>query len=251
MRIAAIGDSFTEGVGDEVDGGGVRGWADVLAAGLAIGLDEPVDYVNVAIRGRLIEPIVNEQLEAVLALDPPPTHLTFNGGGNDMMRPGFGADRAVEYAKRVIDRCAEEGVQLVLLTGGDPTERLPGGATMRRRGAELMEAMLPVVEEHPEIIFVDNWSDAELRRPPYWSKDRLHLNTLGHSRIAARVLTAMGVETDLPTADDELVIPTGARVEAQYYATYVLPWLGRRILRKSSGDGRAAKYPEWTRMSPA
>ncbi|HNP16184.1 MAG TPA: SGNH/GDSL hydrolase family protein, partial [Terrimesophilobacter sp.] len=32
---AAIGDSFTEGVGDELHDGGVRGWADLVALGLA------------------------------------------------------------------------------------------------------------------------------------------------------------------------------------------------------------------------
>lgn len=85
MRFAAIGDSFTEGVGDEREDGSARGWADLVAAGLAQSLTEPVDYANVAIRGRLIAPIVEDQLEAVLALDPQPTLVTFNGGGNDMM----------------------------------------------------------------------------------------------------------------------------------------------------------------------
>ena len=33
---AAIGDSFTEGVGDELPDGTVRGWADFVALGLAL-----------------------------------------------------------------------------------------------------------------------------------------------------------------------------------------------------------------------
>ena len=32
----AIGDSFTEGVGDERRDGSVRGWADLVALGLAL-----------------------------------------------------------------------------------------------------------------------------------------------------------------------------------------------------------------------
>ena len=48
----AIGDSFTEGVGDELPDGSVRGWADFLAAGLATSQGEPVRYANLAIRGR-------------------------------------------------------------------------------------------------------------------------------------------------------------------------------------------------------
>lgn len=54
IRYVAIGDSFTEGVGD-VDPrrpNGVRGWADRVAA--AIGsVDPEAVYANLAIRGRL------------------------------------------------------------------------------------------------------------------------------------------------------------------------------------------------------
>src|SRR5690554_4387749 len=153
MRFAAIGDSFTEGVGDELEDGSVRGWADLVAAGLAQSLDEPVDYANVAIRGRLIAPIVDDQLEAVLALNPSPTLVTFNGGGNDMMRPGFGVERVMNYAARVADRCAAEGVSLVVLSGADPSERLPRGSLMRRRGDEFLEATREFVESRPEVTF--------------------------------------------------------------------------------------------------
>ena len=250
MRFAAIGDSFTEGVGDDLPGGGVRGWADLVAAGLAAGLNEPVDYVNLAIRGRLIEPIVHDQLEAALALDPLPTVISFNGGGNDMMRPGFALDRIVELIEHAIARCREGGVDLLLLSGGDPTMRLPRGATMSERGRIYLEAVDGILERHPEQPFVDNWSDQELRRAPYWSPDRLHLGPLGHERVAARVLTALGVETELPTSEDMSAEARRALDEARYYGRYVLPWIGRRLTRRSSGDGRVPKHPDWVRIDP-
>ena len=40
---AAIGDSFTEGVGDELPDGSVRGWADFVALGLAHAAREPIE----------------------------------------------------------------------------------------------------------------------------------------------------------------------------------------------------------------
>ncbi|MFN3865868.1 MAG: SGNH/GDSL hydrolase family protein [Demequina sp.] len=250
MRYAAIGDSFTEGVGDRLGDGSVRGWADLVAAGLAQSSTEPLFYSNLAIRGRLIAPIVEDQLEAALALDPRPTLVTFNGGGNDMMRPGFGVERVMEYAARVADRCAQEGVALVVLSGGDPTARLPRGSMIRQRGDEFLEATREFAAGRPEITFVDNWSDQELRRAPYWSPDRLHLNALGHSRVAARVLTALGVKTELPVAGGTEAAPAGPVAEARYYATYVLPWLARRVTRRSSGDGREPKHPHWSRIDP-
>ncbi|MEY2847735.1 MAG: hypothetical protein RI885_400, partial [Actinomycetota bacterium] len=96
----AIGDSFTEGVGDEVSGGRVRGWADLVAQGLALASSDPVTYANLAIRGRLLEPIVVEQAPAAIALRP--ALVSFNGGGNDMLRPRVDiarvADRLLETA---------------------------------------------------------------------------------------------------------------------------------------------------------
>lgn len=250
MRFAVIGDSFTEGVGDEVDGGRVRGWADMVAAGLAAAHTDPVEYVNVAIRGRLIAPIVEEQLETVLTLDPLPTLVSFNGGGNDMMRPGFGVDQVMKYVTRVAERCADQGVDLMILSGADPTERLPRGSLIRKRGDEYLAAVQEFTEHWPNVTFVDNWSDPELRRAPYWSPDRLHLSTLGHSRVAARVLSALGVPTPLPSAADVPVAQGRFGAEARYYARYVLPWIGRRITGRSSGDGREPKFPTWTTIPP-
>ena len=85
VRYVAIGDSFTEGVGDDLPDGRVRGWADLVAQGWADASGEAIEYANLAIRGKLIWPIVEQQLEPALALKP--THLSFNGGGNDMLRP--------------------------------------------------------------------------------------------------------------------------------------------------------------------
>jgi len=244
MRFVAIGDSFTEGVGDPLPDGSLRGWADLVAAGLAAHRGG-IDYANLAIRGRLITPIVADQLEQALSLEPAPTLLSFNGGGNDMLRPSFGVAGVMSRAQTVVDRCTDSGVDLLILTGGDPTVRLPRGRTIKARGDEFLEAVIDFAARHPHVTFVDNWSDQEMRRAPYWSADRLHLGPLGHARVAARVLTALGVDTPLPTADDAADTRPGAAAEARYWARYVLPWLARRAVRRSSGHGRNAKYGTW------
>jgi lysophospholipase L1-like esterase len=68
VRYVAIGDSFTEGVGDELPDGHVRGWADLVAQGWADAAGMPIEYANLAIRGKLVWQIVEEQLEPALAL---------------------------------------------------------------------------------------------------------------------------------------------------------------------------------------
>lgn len=122
VRFVAIGDSFTEGVGDELPDGRVRGWADIAAQGWADAAGHTIQYANLAIRGKLAWPIVEEQLEPALALNP--THLSFNGGGNDMLRPRTSIEHIADTFSRVLRRCDEQGVTVILLS--EPT--LPGSS---------------------------------------------------------------------------------------------------------------------------
>ena len=249
IRYVAIGDSFTEGVGDELPDGRVRGWADLVAEGWAAGIGEPIAFANLAIRGKLIGPIVDEQLEPALALRP--THLSFNGGGNDILRPRADVDRIVDLFGHVLRRCDEEGVTLILLSGADPTRQLPMGRVMKRRGDLLSHAVERRLAERTDVIRAYNWFDEELATPRFWSEDRLHMNTRGHHRVAARVLDALGVARpaawwDLPE------ITEAARLRgAAYYRTHVGPWVKRRLTGTSSGDGREPKFGGgWARVEP-
>ncbi|MET0734938.1 MAG: SGNH/GDSL hydrolase family protein [Microbacterium sp.] len=247
VRYVAIGDSFTEGVGDELPDGRVRGWADLVAHGWANATGEPVEYANLAIRGKLVWPIVEEQLEPALSLRP--THLSFNGGGNDMLRPRASVSRIVAAFEHVVARCDEEGVQLILLSGANPSGQLPLGQVFPRRGDVLTAAVNDVLADRPDIVRALNWPDRELSTSPYWSEDRLHMNSRGHHRVAARVLTSLGVE---PPADWwslpelPLMSPRGAA----YYREYVGPWVRRRLTGTSSGDNREPKHPEWSGIPP-
>ena len=69
----ALGDSFTEGVGDPDPQrpNGVRGWADRVAEVLAARTAD-FGYANLAIRGRKLPQVLAEQLEPALALRPDP-----------------------------------------------------------------------------------------------------------------------------------------------------------------------------------
>jgi len=243
-RYVAIGDSFTEGLGATLPDGSERGWADLVAAGLADGEGQPIEYANLAVRGRLLEPIVTDQLDAALALSPPPTLLSLNGGGNDMMRPGSDMAPLVELTERAIQRCIEAGVRVVLLSGADPSDRLPFGGVMRRRG-EVLTAGVAVFAEHYDIVFVDVFHDAEIRRPGYWSADRLHLNAAGHRRVAGLVLAALGHPAESEIVDLGPAEKRRIGAEARYYREHVLPWLHRRLRGRSSGDSRTARYADW------
>jgi lysophospholipase L1-like esterase len=241
---AAIGDSFTEGVGDELPDGAVRGWADRVAAGLAATRRGDVQYANLAVRGRLLAPIVTDQLEAALSLTPAPTLITLNGGGNDMLRPGVDVASLVGLTERAVRRCAEAGVRLVLISGADPSDRLPFGRRIHRRAAALTAGVAALAAAHG-LEFVDVFHDTEIRRPQYWSADRLHLNAAGHQRAAELVLAAIGEGPAAQAASSGSPAARRLLAEARYYREHVLPWIGRRLRGRSSGDDRSAKHPAW------
>lgn len=247
----AIGDSFTEGVGDDLPDGRVRGWADFVALGLAAASPEPVRYANLAIRGRKLGPIVDEQLEPAIAQHP--QLVSFNGGGNDIMRPRVAIADVARILVDAADRVVASGSHMLLLSGANPSAHLPLGGVVRKRGDELareVRAMLP----RTGITFVDNWADRGLEDIRYWSEDRLHLNALGHARVASNVLTTFGVPVPAEWGVEEVAsAPAGERTRrtADYYRRFVLPWIGRRLTGRSSGDGRQAKIAELTVVDPA
>lgn len=248
VRYVAIGDSFTEGVGDELPDGRVRGWADLVAQGWADAAGEPIQYANLAIRGKLVWAIVEEQLEPALALKP--THLSFNGGGNDMLRPRTSIASVADAFSLVLKRCDDEGVQLILLSGANPSAQLPLSRVIQRRGDLLSAAVVARVSERPDVVRALNWPDRELSTPSYWSEDRLHMNARGHHRVAARVLEALSLNPpedwwSLPE------LPPAAVRGAAYYRAHVGPWVRRRLTRTSSGDGREPKYPGWMTVEPS
>lgn len=240
-RYVAIGDSFTEGVGDELPGGQVRGWADLVALGLAEASAAPVAYANLAIRGKLLAPILAGQLEPALAQAP--DLLSICGGGNDLMRPRVEISSIVELLGVVVDRATLQGAHVVMLSGANPSRHLPMGALIQRRGDLLAEACRAAFTR-PGVTLVDNWADTELEQRRFWSADKLHLNSLGHTRIASRVLAALDVPAPSDWATDAEA-PAEDRVQgtAAYYREFVLPWIGRRLTGRSSGDGRPPKRP--------
>ena len=248
IRYVAIGDSFTEGVGDELPGGIVRGWADLTAQGWADALGEPVEYANLAIRGRLVRPIIDEQLEPALALNP--THLSFNGGGNDMLRPRTSIAAIVDAFEHVLRRCDEQGVQLVLLSGANPSAGLPLGGLVQRRGDELSAEVETRIASRGDVVTALNWPDRELATGDFWAPDRLHMSARGHHRVAARVLRSLGHEAP---ADWWSLPVQGERMRqrgAAYYREHVGPWLQRRLTGRSSGDGRMPKFGDWVAVAP-
>ncbi|KQZ04833.1 SGNH hydrolase [Microbacterium sp. Root53] len=244
-RFVALGDSFTEGIGDpEPDSpGGHRGWADRVAEVLSRQVDD-FAYANLAVRGRLIRQIVDEQVEPALALKP--DLVTFCAGGNDVIRPGGDPDAIAAVFEDAVARLSSEGATVVVFTGID-TDFTPVFRPFRGRVAIYNENVRAIADRH-DCIVADQWALKEIQDRRFFDDDRLHMNALGHHEVARMVLRALNVPNDLQPMKPDPLPPTTwreARVNDLVWArTHLVPWVLRRLRHQSSGDHITAKRPE-------
>jgi lysophospholipase L1-like esterase len=243
-RYVAIGDSFTEGIGDPEPNspGGHRGWADRVAEVLSSGPDD-FAYANLAIRGRLLQQICDEQVDAALELNP--DLISVSAGGNDIIRPGTDPDDIAERFESMIERLGSNGATVVMFNGPD-IGMTPVLRRVRGKVAIYNENLRAVAYRHDAIV-ADMWALRELSDPRMWAPDRLHFSAIGHHTIARMVLEALNVENDLEPFKPEPLPPTSwrqARVDdAGWAREHLVPWVLRRIRRESSGDEISPKRP--------
>ena len=89
QRFIALGDSFTEGMTDEIIDGNFRGWADRVADVLTTQSPD-FTYVNLAIRGKLVNQVAADQVpQAIPLITGIETLVSFHAGANDVLRPGY------------------------------------------------------------------------------------------------------------------------------------------------------------------
>jgi lysophospholipase L1-like esterase len=240
----AIGDSFTEGVGDPLPDGTFRGWADLVAAGLdrhTPGLR----YANLAVRGRTFDGVADRQVAAAVATRP---HLvSFAAGGNDTLRRGFDLAALMERFDGAVARLRESGADVVLFRFPDMSVRLPLPGVLRPRIVAMNDLVTQVAARHGAYL-VDLFGDQAFHDGGLWSADRLHLNPAGHRRVASQVLASLGVEAVPSPAEPRPSARAswlGARsADLRWTKTYLGPWLHRRLTGRSSADGVLAKRPE-------
>lgn len=253
-RYVACGDSFTEGLWDAPAGpdAPLRGWADQLASHLsrrrtAAGLP-PLEYANLAVRGRLMRPILAEQVPAALALEPDLVSIV--GGGNDILRPTIDVDAVAAEVERVVAQVRAQGVDVLLSTGFDVRDSPVVRATRPRVG--VYNAHLWSIARRHGAYVMDMWGMRSLMDWRMWSEDRIHLTTEGHARVAQGALAALGQQPDRADWDDPLAplppVPrlAQARANARWLREHAYPWATRRLRRVSTGDVRQPKRPEPT-----
>ena len=241
-RFVAVGDSFTEGLDDRLPDGAYRGWADLVASRLA-GESPDLQYANLAVRGRLLGPILAEQVPAALAMRP--DLVSIAGGGNDILRPRCDLAQVGTVVRTAVADLAASGATVIVFAGFNPT-RLPLGGRLRNRALVLNAHARRAAADFGATL-VDLWNLPGLYDPAVWSEDRLHLNSVGHRRVAIAVLDALGLKADLEQLESAEPVRArwvdGRMADVRWSRHPLAPWVVRRIRGQSSGDDVEPKRP--------
>jgi lysophospholipase L1-like esterase len=244
----ALGDSFTEGMNDRNPDGGFLGWADRTAEVLAAQVSG-FRYANLAVRGKLVQHVLAEQIEPAIAMSP--DLISVAAGGNDILRRAD-VDNLAALFDSGIARLRAAGCRVLIFTGFDPSA-FPLIRMLRGRIAAYNMHLRAIADDRG-CDLVDLWSMRVLCDPRAWSEDRLHLTSESHRRVAQRTCEVLGVplRRDGVNGDWRTPLPpairppwlTVRREDARWAKEYLVPWVNRRLRNTSSGDGLVPKRPE-------
>ncbi|MGN6244798.1 MAG: SGNH/GDSL hydrolase family protein [Motilibacteraceae bacterium] len=257
--VVALGDSFTEGLEDETaQSGRHRGWADRSVAALAVATGG-VRYANLAVRGRLLDQVVEEQVPVAAGLvrgSEAPSLVTFHAGPNDVLRPRVDLPGVLRRYDDAVARLRGTGADVLLFT---VIARAGGtGRTADRLAARFarFNDQVRATAQARACLLADVGAAPALQDRRLWHEDRLHLSPEGHARVAAAVLEALGVQDpDLLGGEPgwwRRPLPASGpsrrsadlAADVRWVRRHFVPWVGRRLRGVSSGDGLSPKHPE-------
>ena len=254
-RFIALGDSYTEGMSDEKLHGNYRGWADRVADGMAKAHPD-FTYANLAIRGKLVRQVLDEQIEAALAqVTGPETLISFHAGANDVIRPKYDPIKTFAEYDQAVRALIKSGATVMLFCVLEDSGAKTRAAKVWKLRFEAFNANVRKIASEVGAILLDPNQESSWRHPGFIHEDRLHLNSLGHYRVAQAVLARLNLphdpswRTPLPPPV-KLPLAEQIKQNTRWIFLYGIPWAIRRIRKKSSGDGRSPKYPAPTTWKP-
>jgi lysophospholipase L1-like esterase len=228
VRFVALGDSLTEGVGDPV-GEGWRGWAALLADGLA---EEPVEFTNLAVSGAQTREVLEVQTRAGLELKPDVVSVVI--GVNDTLRCTFDIHAVAERLDKVYAAFTGQGATLLTACLPDPGSMLGLPGSLARPLARRQRAVNRVVHALSDRYGAVHLHAAEeewITDRAMWSADRLHPGERGHRQLALR-FHALLADADratgvAPSPEPEFPVPTRS-ASLLWLATAGTAWVARR-----------------------
>lgn len=195
-RLAIVGDSLAEGLGDPVPGYRTACWADRVAEALRRSVPD-LAYLNLGRRGLTAAEVRAEQAERAAAFAP--DLLGVVCGGNDLLLPGFSPDALAAELDDLLEALAARRTTLFVFALANVVDAVPElrGGPLERGVHVLNEVTREVAARHGALIVRMYGHPASADRDLF-SADRLHASARGHAVIAATTIRALA--SRVPTA---------------------------------------------------
>jgi lysophospholipase L1-like esterase len=194
-------------------------------------------YANLAVRGRTMDEIINEQIQTAVMLEP--DIVTIFAGLNDLLVVRNDIDAMMARYADALKTLQQTGAHVITFTAAD-LGTVPLFRRLRGRAAIYNELLRTIVDDLG-VALVDFWRFSEFRDPRLWDGDRIHLSSLGHERFAAKVLDALTVPHNLTSRSAALLAsdpPTRSwRANLRWAMAFAAPWVARRLRRATPGAG--------------
>ncbi len=205
-HFVALGDSFTEGVGDPVEGIPLRSAHDWLAQWMRTA-NPSLRYTNLASRGLRAGEIRAQQLQRGLSLGP--DFASVIAGANDCLKGPFSAERLRAELNLMLGAFQSVGARIFTSTLPNFTLRLelPDGVRERvKRNLQTTNDLIRDLARQHGAVFFDFWEHPLEYDGALWSEDGVHPNARGYLEIArqvAPVLERHGIVVQMPAAQGE------------------------------------------------
>ncbi|HDR6317117.1 TPA: SGNH/GDSL hydrolase family protein [Bacillus thuringiensis] len=189
-RFVSIGDSFTEGIGDEVEEIALKSWVDHFVQ-LCV---NDIEYANFAKRGLVTKEIRTQQLEKAVTFNP--DLVSIIAGANDVLKGRWDHQEYKNNMEFMIDTLSKTDADIIIASLPDFTVRLPFSSekkqVLKEQLLEANEIILSLSREY-KLHHVDFWNHHLVNDNTLWSTDLIHPNSKGYVKVAELIFSSLPV----------------------------------------------------------
>lgn len=187
----AIGDSFTLGIGDTIDGLELIGTADLLASEIKK-FQPNLIYKNLAVADLTAAEIKECQFGP--AIEFKPDIISIIAGANDILRRSWSPSNFETTMREMFNEVQSK--KILLITANWPEfpfiKRLPSAISQRFiRNINSGNLIIKRLADEYNAVFLDVFTLSKTMGEIMWSKDGIHPNSLGYERICEEIITRL------------------------------------------------------------